>query len=72
MNLQDARYNNKDKTAQLTGTCEKTFAQIRPAASTYQTVGSCVIMLCENRCSDFHEAKHMRMVYEIFESPNFR
>jgi hypothetical protein len=45
------------KTDHLIGTCEKTSAQMRPATSTYLTVGSCVLMLCDNRCSDFHELK---------------
>jgi hypothetical protein len=64
VNLQNARCNDKNKTDQLIGTCEKTFAQMRPAASTYLAVGPCVLMLRENRCSDFHEAKDMLKVYD--------
>jgi len=44
------------KTDQLIGTCEKTVAKMRPATLKNLTVGSCVLMLRENRCSDFHEA----------------
>jgi hypothetical protein len=60
------------KTNQFIDTCDTTFAQMRHAASTYLTVGSCILMLRENSCSDFHKAKDMLRVYEIFETPNFR
>jgi len=62
----------RHKTDQLIGTCDTTFAQMRHAASTYLTVGSCILTPRENRCSDFHKAKDMRRVYNIFETPNFR
>ena len=59
------------KTDQVICTCERTFTQMRPAALTCLTVGSCVLTLRVNRCPDFHEAKDMRKVYVIFETPSF-